>query len=218
MHVLCDVFPGTRRSVIATAPSTSPRRTHAERSAATKRRLVDAAITSLVENGFARTTAVEVCRRAAVTRGALNHHFSSLSDLFVAALERLYADLSGGGRRPERTPSLEAFLRTAWDRMRRPEFKAVIEIWLAARNDRELGRTLGPAITRLASLFDPAAQPALARRVGSAPDQRALYRLAAETMIGLALGRATSPRGRPLAHEREVVELLMNLARERARS
>ena len=44
------------------------RPTQAERTAAMKQRLIDAAISSLIENGYAHTTSVEVCRRAGVTR------------------------------------------------------------------------------------------------------------------------------------------------------
>ncbi len=194
---------------------TAPRRSQAERSAAMRERLEQAAIDCLIEHGYARTTSVEVCRRAGVTRGALHHHFDSLTSLLVAVLERLYA---GVAARDDASPSAgaDAAIRLAWERLRQPEWKAVIEIWLAARNDPELGRELEPAIARLSRLFDPLHNPALARQVGSDPAERAFYRLAAEAMLGLALGRAVSPEGRGVEHEDEVIEVLIALARGRA--
>ena len=71
----------------------STRRTQAERTTSMRMRLIGATIESLVERGYAHTTAVEVCRRAGVTRGALLHHFEDLSALFEASLEWLYQDI-----------------------------------------------------------------------------------------------------------------------------
>jgi AcrR family transcriptional regulator len=178
-----------------------------------KRRLVDAAIASLVEQGHARTNAVAVCRRAGVTRGAFHHHFASLAALLTSVLEQLYADLVAADETP--VESLADLVTRSAERTRRPSFKAVIEIWLAARNEPELGRELAPAIARLSHLFEPADNAALGRIVSRR--QRDFYRLAIEALIGLALGRAISPGGRAVAHERDVVALLQTLARERAR-
>jgi len=186
----------------------APVRTQVDRSDAMKRRLVDATIASLVEQGYARTNAVEVCRRAGVTRGAFHHHFASLGALLAAALERLYADIVGPSSQP--VASLAELITRSHERTSRPAFKAVIEIWLAARNDAELGRELGPAIARLAQLFAPDDNAALGRLVRRADE--VLYRLAVEALIGLALGRAVSPAGRAVAHEDQVVALLVSLA------
>jgi len=183
-------------------------RTQGERSDAMKRRLIDATIASLVEQGYARTNAVEVCRRAGVTRGAFHHHFASLGALLADTLERLYADVVGPS--PQPVASLAELIARSHERTSRPAFKAVIEIWLAARNDAELGREVAPAIARLAKLFAPDDNAALGRLVR--PADEALYRLAVEALIGLALGRAVSPAGRAVAHEEQVVALLTSLA------
>jgi AcrR family transcriptional regulator len=192
-------------------------RTQTERSADMKKRLVAAAIESLIDFGYAHTTSVEVCRRAGVTRGALNHHFSSTSALLIGVLEELYSQLSKRGPEPE-AETLEALIRLGWHRFKQREYKAVIEIWLASRNDPDLAEEIAPAIARLSLLFVPAQNPALVELLGQDPERRALYHLAVEAMIGLALGRATSPGGRPVKHEPEVIDLLATLAREREKS
>jgi AcrR family transcriptional regulator len=203
-----------RDPVATVAPRKTERpgpRTQAERSSAMKGRLVDAAITSLVERGYAHTTAVEICARAGVTRGAFHHHFASLAELLIEVLERLYTESVGERSSPPAT--LEDLVQIGVARTRRPSFKAVIEIWLAARNDAVLGRQLAPAIQRMSKLFAPDDNALLARLVGR--EHAAFYRLVVEALIGLALGRAVSPDGTPVAHESAVIDLLRQLARER---
>ena len=190
------------------------RKTQADRSADMRARLVDATIASLVENGHARTTAVEVCRRAGVTRGALHHHFADLPDLLAAAMIDTYERhfLSPAPLQP--FTSLDAWIERAWERISQPEFKAVIEVWLAARNEPSLASGLRPAIEKYSQVFSIEASVLLKRLIGSSKEVQAFYRLACETMIGLALGRATSPRGKSLEHETVVIEMLKSLARK----
>src|SRR4029078_9745926 len=64
-------------------------RTQQQRRDETRRALLDAAVESLIEGGFARTTTLEVQRRADVSRGALLHHFPSKAELLVAAVDHL---------------------------------------------------------------------------------------------------------------------------------
>src|ERR1051325_4838006 len=69
--------------------STRGPRTQQQRREETRRALLDAAVQSLIEVGFARTTTLEVQRRADVSRGALLHHFPSKARLRVAAVDHL---------------------------------------------------------------------------------------------------------------------------------
>lgn len=69
-------------------PARGPR-TQQQRREETRRALLDAAVESLIEVGFARTTTLEVQRRADVSRGALLHHFPSKAELLVAAVDHL---------------------------------------------------------------------------------------------------------------------------------
>src|SRR5215831_6079633 len=64
-------------------------RTQQQRRAETRRALLDAAVDSLIDVGFARTTTLEVQRRAQVSRGALLHHFPSKAELLVAVVDHL---------------------------------------------------------------------------------------------------------------------------------
>ncbi len=110
---------------------------------------------------------------------------------------------------------LTACVDTALAVFGHPDFKIVIEIWLAARNDPQLRRELDPVIQRIRRAASPELNPDLAEKVGRSAEQIAFYRLIVEAMIGMALGRAVSPGGKPLAHADSVIALLRDMARER---
>ncbi len=188
-------------------------RTQEARTAAMRARLIEATIQSLVDRGYAATTVVEVCKRAGVTRGALFHHFEDLADLLGAALTALFSDMIDNNL-AEDVPT-EDMVTRAWRNVSRKDFKAVIEIWLAARNDPQLAMRLGPIIERFREIFDPGANAKLAERIGSNADATAAYRLVVETMIGLALGRAVTSGSGELGHEDMVLDLLRNIAAEK---
>lgn len=71
--------PTTRTSQIVRR-----RRTQAERTDTTRRKLIDAAIRVMRERGYGGLTTLEVAEVAGVSRGALLHHFPSRHDLVVA--------------------------------------------------------------------------------------------------------------------------------------
>jgi AcrR family transcriptional regulator len=191
---------------------TKTRRSQADRSSDMRRRLLDATIRSLVEQGYARTTTVEICRRAGVTRGALLHHFTDLPDVLAAAMSDAYDRFFVPQEEDAQFERLRDWIDFAWSKVRRPEFKAVIEVWLAARNDPGLAQGLQPAIATYKKVFTISENSTLRARIGESAGAEAFYRLAAETMIGMALGRATTPGGKPLDHEDMVIAQLQKLA------
>jgi AcrR family transcriptional regulator len=68
--------------------------TQAERTEATRGRLISTARRLFAEKGFAATSTEEILGVAAVSRGALYHHFASKTDLFRAAFEAVEDDLT----------------------------------------------------------------------------------------------------------------------------
>lgn len=78
---------------LAATPTRFPRRTNEQRSAEMRAALIEGCIASLCDIGYARTTTQEICRRAGVTSGAIQHHFGSKDDLILATLNALTADM-----------------------------------------------------------------------------------------------------------------------------
>jgi AcrR family transcriptional regulator len=63
-----------------------------ERSANTRRSLIDAAIETLKENGFSGASARAIAERAGLNQGLVFYHFGSVSNLLLAALDAVSED------------------------------------------------------------------------------------------------------------------------------
>ena len=174
------------------------RRSQADRTAATRAALTGAAIDLLIEKGWAAVTAIEVCNRVGVTRGAFHHHYDSLPALFADALRRLYSEMVVG----DHTPPVDTagLIDGTWRAIGNPRFKAVLEAWLAMANDSGLRAEIGPVVAEFAGVVNPDGM----RSILTNAERRDFFITAREAMLGLALGRATNA-GKPLGHERRVL-------------
>ena len=179
-------------------PGTTTRRTQADRSATTRAAFAEAAIDVLIEKGWAATTAIEVCNRVGVTRGAFQHHYDSLPELLADALHRLYAQMIRAGHPP--IGDLAGLVDATWDAIGNRRFKAVLEAWLAMANDPGLRAEIGPVVAEFAGLVNPDTITTILTDA----ERRDFFLTAREAMLGLALGRATNG-GNPLGHERRVL-------------
>lgn len=81
------------------------RRTQAERRAATRRALLDAARSLFAEKGYHETAAEEIVRHAGLTRGALYHHFEDKKDLFRAVVDEMEGEIDEEIEAAERAES-----------------------------------------------------------------------------------------------------------------
>ena len=111
------------------------RRSHAERRAETRERVLHAVVESVAEVGFQKTTAAEIARRAGVTWGAVQHHFGHKEGILLAALEesfRTFASILGTPS--DRHESLEAraslFVERSWQHFRSSHYRSTFEILL----------------------------------------------------------------------------------------
>jgi AcrR family transcriptional regulator len=130
----------------AMAAATEPRRVQ-ERSIATRAALLDAAIDTLVERGYAATTTIETARRAGVSRGAQLHHFPTKAELLATAVEHLFDRrlaefLEAFAAIDPQADRLDAALDLLWSMFQGPAFVAWTELWVAARTDPDLARTV----------------------------------------------------------------------------
>lgn len=120
------------------------RRSHAERTAETRARIVAAVVESIAEVGFSRTTAAEVTRRAGVTWGAVQHHFGGKEGMLMAVVEDSFRRFEARlAERPiEGLPLAErvhVFVERAWAHFASREYASTAEIL------RDSIRRAGPA-------------------------------------------------------------------------
>lgn len=177
------------------ASARAPRRTQAQRTAATRAALLEATVDCLVTQGFGGTTTIEVAHRAGVSPGALLHHFPAKADLLCAAVGHLFelrraefrkamANLGPG------TDRVEAGIDLLWSMFSGPTFVAWLELWMAARCDPALAE----AVVRLDREFMAASEAVFRElfpdEIAARPDlARAALGLLYALMDGLALAR-----------------------------
>ena len=178
---------------------TSVRRSQAERSAATREALLDAAIECLIDEGYASTTTNAIAVRAGVSRGAHLHHFQTRTALVGAAVEALARRWMGELRvasesLPEGAERTRAGLDLLWAHYASPLFQAALDLWTDARSDDELReqlieveRMLDRETLELAHILFP--------DLAGSRDFEALLALAVATVRGLAILDILHPGG-----------------------
>jgi len=123
------------------------RRSQAERSNETRRRLNEATLDLLCEVGYERISTQLIAARAQVSRGAQTHHFPTKNDLMVGAMQQLMKAWSGELQAFQQASSKasgpETCIRHLWRAVfGQPRYIAVLELMLAARGDPALRMTL----------------------------------------------------------------------------
>jgi AcrR family transcriptional regulator len=169
-----------------------PRRTQAERSAETRRALIEAAIECLQTYGYAGTSTTLIAERAGVSRGAMTHQFATKIELVREVIRHGYqSDITNYTKAMASVPSEQAFYqlpRLGWEAYREGPSIAVTEIMMASRSDPDLAREL----RALQSKIERDARERMISylgRAGHAPndDFGALHRLLTAALRGLAI-------------------------------
>jgi AcrR family transcriptional regulator len=170
-----------------------PQRTQRERRAQTRGRLLAATQAALVERGYAGATTTEICRRAGVSQGALFKHFASKGELLAATAEQLFAHLIDAYR--EELPRLAgvqdraaAAVALLWNVFDDPRLLAAIELYGAARTDRELARRLAPVAERHGEHLHALARELFPEAAARSPDFDALVSVVVQAIQGATLG------------------------------
>lgn len=124
-------------------------RTQQERREHTRNLLLDATIDCLVEVGYSRTSVNEICKRAGVSRGAQQHHFTTKAELMASAVEHLVSRLHeqsmaaippGQGHAERITSAIDLL----WEAYSGKLSAAALELWVASRTDPELRAAMLP--------------------------------------------------------------------------
>ena len=118
------------------------RRTQAERSAATKAKLLEATTHMIASRGLAHTSTQDIASYAQVSRGAMLHHFPSRASLIQAAYAEMLFQESKRLREFARTlrpgqNRLKALTQYIWDRYQSGIFQVSMDYLSEARVDVE---------------------------------------------------------------------------------
>ncbi len=171
------------------------RRPQSQRTATTRKAVLEATLELLVERGYAGTSTRLAAERAGVSLGALQHHFRTKADLSVEAVtyasgrlaDEFVATSSDTGSTIERFASILDRLFVVF---RGSTFAAAVEIHLASRTDPELQAavlTLNREVDRL--ILDSAA--GLLPEICDDPDFSALISTSVSAIRGLSLTAMT---------------------------
>ncbi|MFF8607786.1 TetR/AcrR family transcriptional regulator [Streptomyces sp. NPDC015346] len=114
-----------------------PKQPQQDRSRATRRRLLEAAVSCLAEHGWAGSTVSVVAERAGVSRGAAQHHFPTREALFTAAVEYVAEERSQALRALPAENRREVVAALV-DLYTGPLFRAALHLWVAASNEEQL--------------------------------------------------------------------------------
>jgi AcrR family transcriptional regulator len=165
--------------------------------------LLEAAITSLQEKGFAGTTARDVADGAGVSLGAIGYHFGTVQELLDAALaeavRRWFEPLIGLLSRPQPPPSFEQLgpaLDGALDTLagHRPLVIAYFEALLRAERSLPLRAALAADLDAFRAALTGGIQAVLTGQpVSASPDPQAAASLVMATFDGLIIQWLLAP-------------------------
>jgi AcrR family transcriptional regulator len=187
---------------IQVAVVTPTHRTQEQRRAETQAKVLDAAIKSLLEDGYAQTTTRHVAALAGVSPGAIAHYYPLRVDLVASAIERL-ADqrLEAWGGMAETLPEgaderVPALLDRLWEDFSSPLFTVFVKLWIAAADDPELYQRLAVTERRIAREIGRLAAGSIGEMQGQAGWEGRLT-VALAAVRGLALTEQFEPRTEP---------------------
>lgn len=184
---------------MAWRPSAAPAANRRSDGELTRRRVLDAAIESILESGYYHTSSNEIARRAGVTWGTLQHQFGTREGLLLAVLSEAWAELEENvGRKQIEGRTLEERLREVLDVLvqhyGRPAHLAHMQILLdlvqnptTSEQTRKAALSHGRALAR-------AWQPLFARALGRASNEEDLVTYAFSTLRGYLVGELVAGR------------------------
>lgn len=119
----------------------------------TRTAILQAAVDCFYERGYANTTTENIAKQAAVSRGAMLHHFPSRFELIRATVSYLnqlriemFAREEFAVQQGAEYSRIEEGIDTYWRQLNTPVFIVFTELQIAARTDPELAEVVRPAL------------------------------------------------------------------------
>jgi AcrR family transcriptional regulator len=182
--------------------------------AATRARVLDAAVASILDKGYYRTSSNEIARRAGVTWGTLQHQFGSRELLLLEVLNQRWHDLQNEMATAEVSgTTLEARLHSVLEVLAthygEPAQLASLQILLDLSRDPEVSKATKRAIDEHGARLIEAWQPLFEQALGEAANDEILVRYAFATLRGYLTGDLIASNITDTSDARDVRELLV---------
>lgn len=139
--------------------SRKTRLTQDEKTAETRRRLLDSAILCVIDRGYANTTTSEIAERAGLSRGAQLYHFPRKEELLTSAVDHLFHLMfremkEKVGRLGNENDRRAAAIDLLWEIANGPLATAWIELVVASRTDSYLRGAVTAVNDRMGEFID----------------------------------------------------------------
>ena len=136
------------------APTRRDRRKNAERSAATRKQILEATVQCLDASGYGAVTNIRVADLAGVSRGAMMHHFPTRQALIIATVEYAYETLNQyraieAAKSPPGLDRYRLIMNLSLVTQRMPEGMALNEIRIGSRSDLEIRDGVTPMMSAI---------------------------------------------------------------------
>lgn len=170
------------------------RRTQEQRSAETRKALVEAAIRAIYRLGYGGATTAVIAEEAGISRGSIIFHFSTRAELMAEVLRAVYLQEREDYDRLEREANLgghaEDWIEMCWRVLSKPSGLAFLEIQMAARSDPELAEKVASVSS---NLEQESVETLKARFGGTADETLAAIRLVVWAIRGFSIARVIVP-------------------------
>lgn len=208
-------MPGTSSPDHRTDEKAPTKRALQSRTVDVQRRILDAAVAVLLEDGYGGATTLRIQEQAGVTRGRLLHHFPSRDALLTAAAHHLASARVGAMAADQTWPAdagerIDAAIEAMALTFTQGYFWAATELWIAARHNDELRAALLPGERDLARVIRPGLDVFFGPDLTSHPAYEDLREILFTSLRGMALTTAFDPREEPT---RRHIARLKKLAR-----
>ena len=170
------------------------RRTQQQRSADTRKALLEGAVRAIYERGYAGATTAVIAQEAGISRGSIIFHFSTRAQLMAEVLRAIFEEEREEYARLEREMNLghqgDDWIEMCWRVLSRPSGVAFLEIQMAARSDAELAQLVGS----VSSSLEQTGLEFLVDRFGADGEQTlAAIRLVVWAVRGMSIGKMILP-------------------------
>lgn len=129
------------------------------RSRETRTRILESTVDRLARTGWQATTTAAVADHCGISRGALQHHFPTRDELFLTALEHMFAEQSALPAVKPRagTDQFDILVEQVLDYYASDLFKASLQVWTAAAAEPALRERILPLEAKFArGVYDKA--------------------------------------------------------------